>query len=371
MKKHIIVSMVVVLVASFLPALILAQTPTSARESNSNLQCQNLWWFDNDHQSCSQKQFCGAYMYADLQTFDSQDKCEAALITTPTPTITVAPQPIIKGISEKELRQSLDIKEIRGLKVCQELERCPFNVREKPYVEVLIKAAKVSEVAADYLKVSIFSVAYKVDLKEAKLVRQYWANSEIDEFSVGDLINVFGYLDETDNYLIHAKTVRDLSLQKKHSVFKGVIGTITPPDSFILQTEGGDYSILVSSETKIIKSEPAACIQVVGVMCPSNTSTIATFDDLKSGETAIVRGVWDSTAKRIQAESILIGSDGRPFFQNADKIKAQVQKRITNTVNQLENKIEDRETLKSRIQELQNRINDMFMQLKLRTGGGE
>jgi hypothetical protein len=367
MKKHIIVSMVVVLVASSLPALILAQTPTPAPESNSNLQCQNLWWFDNDHQSCSQKQFCGAYMYSGLRTFESQDECGAALAPTP--------QPIVKGISENELHQSLDIKEIRGLKVCQELERCPFNVGEKPYIETLIKAAKVSEVAADYLKISIFSVAYKIDLKEAKLVRQYWANSEIDEFSVGDLINVFGYLDESDNYLIHAKTVRNLSLQKKHSVFKGVIGTITPPDSFVLQTaDAGDYNVLVSSETKIIKSETIACTPTLTVpqseiKCSSSTSTAATFNDLKTGDTVIVRGVWDSTAKRIQAESIIIGADSRPFFQNADKVKEQVQKRITNTVNQLENKIENRETLKSRIQELQNRINDMFMQLKLRSGG--
>ena len=367
MKKHIIVSMAVILVASSLPALISAQTSTPTPESNSNLQCQNLWWFDNDHQSCSQKQFCGAYMYFGLRTFETQDECKAALAPRP--------QLIVKGINENELRQSLDIKEIRGLRICQELERCPFNVGEKPYIEVLIKAAKVTEVAGDYLKISIFGIAYGVDLKEAKLIRQYWANSEIDEFSVGDLINVFGYLDESDNYLIHAKTVRDLSLQKNRGVFKGVIGTITLPDSFVLQTaEAGDYNVLVFDDSKIIKSEIIACTPTLTVpqseiKCSSSTSTAATFNDLKTGDTAIVRGVWDSTAQKIQAESIIIGSDSRPFFQNADKVKEQVQKRIGNMLNQMEKKIESRETLKSRIQELQNRINDMLMQLKLRSGG--
>lgn len=289
---------------------------------------------------------------------------------TPTPTVIPVP-PILKGVSESELRQSLEIKEIRGLKICQELDRCPFNSGDKPYTEVLIKAAKVNEVASEYLRISIFSINYKIDLTGVKLVRQNWANSEIDEFSVGDLINVFGYLDENDNFLIHAKTVRDLSIQKNQRIFKGVVGTITPPDSFILQTTDlGDYTVVVSSDTEIVKSEPMVCIQVVGVTCPSSTSAVATFSDIKTGETVIVRGVWNNTTKKIQADSIIIGSDTRPFFRNASQIKNQIQNKINNIINKLENKIIDsRETIKSRIEELQNRISDMLLQLKLRGGG--
>ena len=55
--------------------------------------CSTLWWFDSATQSCSsQRQFCGSYMYAGLQTFATQAACQAALpgtsvITNPnTPT---------------------------------------------------------------------------------------------------------------------------------------------------------------------------------------------------------------------------------------------------------------------------------------------
>lgn len=41
--------------------------------------CNNLWWFDNEHNYCQQKSFCGAFMYLGLRTFETKEKCEAAL----------------------------------------------------------------------------------------------------------------------------------------------------------------------------------------------------------------------------------------------------------------------------------------------------
>jgi hypothetical protein len=41
--------------------------------------CKTLWWFDTDHRECSQRQFCGAYMYAGLNTFETEGLCEVSL----------------------------------------------------------------------------------------------------------------------------------------------------------------------------------------------------------------------------------------------------------------------------------------------------
>lgn len=41
--------------------------------------CKNLYWIDNNNKSCGQKQFCGAYMYLGLQTFESKTQCEKAV----------------------------------------------------------------------------------------------------------------------------------------------------------------------------------------------------------------------------------------------------------------------------------------------------
>jgi hypothetical protein len=41
-------------------------------------QCKNLYWFDNENKSCGQGQFCGAYMYQGLRTFENKTACENA-----------------------------------------------------------------------------------------------------------------------------------------------------------------------------------------------------------------------------------------------------------------------------------------------------
>lgn len=41
--------------------------------------CKTLYWFDNENKECGQKEFCGAYMYYGLQTFESKTQCEKAL----------------------------------------------------------------------------------------------------------------------------------------------------------------------------------------------------------------------------------------------------------------------------------------------------
>jgi hypothetical protein len=42
-------------------------------------ECTDLFWFDNENKSCGQKEFCGAYMYFGLRTFESKTECENVL----------------------------------------------------------------------------------------------------------------------------------------------------------------------------------------------------------------------------------------------------------------------------------------------------
>jgi|GEM_PF-6117628 len=49
---------------------------------NNNSGCKQLYWFDDTNKNCEQKQFCGMYMYQNLQTFDSKEACLAGINNT-------------------------------------------------------------------------------------------------------------------------------------------------------------------------------------------------------------------------------------------------------------------------------------------------
>ncbi len=48
-------------------------------EMSPGTGCKNLWWFDNEHKYCQQKEFCGLYMYLGLRTFETKEECETGL----------------------------------------------------------------------------------------------------------------------------------------------------------------------------------------------------------------------------------------------------------------------------------------------------
>ncbi len=44
--------------------------------------CHNYFWYDNTNKDCGSKQFCGAFMYLGLNTFESKDECMKSLQNT-------------------------------------------------------------------------------------------------------------------------------------------------------------------------------------------------------------------------------------------------------------------------------------------------
>ncbi|MCX8016117.1 MAG: hypothetical protein N2692_02340 [Patescibacteria group bacterium] len=276
---------------------------------------------------------------------------------TPTTTSTITPTPSIipniKNISEKDLKQSLSINEIKGRIICRLVGGCP-NVENKGEVEVLIKAAQVTAVGSNEISIKIFGIEYKVNLSKAKILKSQWISGDVDDFVVGDIVNVYGFITEEAPLIIYAQTVRNLSLQKHLTIFKGLIQNLGN-FSFSLLTEQNELiNVAVTNDTRIIKTEGVACIQIYPpINCPMSTSTTITFADLKNGDKVIVRGEYDKVANQLTAEQILVGNDGRPFFKKELKIQNQ----------QKDNSL--REEIKNQIKNLQDRIKELKEQMKM------
>jgi len=282
--------------------------------------------------------------------------------TTPSPTIIATINPIpqlilpnIKNIDAKDLRQSLSINEIKGRFICKIVGGCP-NVENKGEMEILIKAAEVTAVTNNYLTIKIFGIDYNVDVSKAKILRYQWTGVELDDFSVGDIVNIYGFLNQDDLHLIHAQTVRNISLQKHITVFGGVIQN-PENNTFLLITEkSGNIKIVVNNDTKIIRVESVACIMIYPpVNCPQSTSTIISFSDLKDGERAIVRGEWDKTNNQSIAEQIIVGNDGRLFFN----------KKLDLDIENIKPQNGLKEEIKNQIKSLQERIKELREQMRM------
>ena len=48
-------------------------------KSLKDSDCKSLYWFDNENKECDSQEFCGAYMYLGLETFESKEECKTEL----------------------------------------------------------------------------------------------------------------------------------------------------------------------------------------------------------------------------------------------------------------------------------------------------
>ncbi|MGB9680650.1 MAG: hypothetical protein ACPLYC_00390 [Minisyncoccia bacterium] len=266
--------------------------------------------------------------------------------TTTTTLLSLPLKPLFRGIKAEDLKQSLTIQEKIGWRIGQ-IQPVSFD-----NTTIHIKAAKLTEISENLIKVEIFGYSYKVDISNANLFRQGWGKSEIDEFSIGDVVNVYGYLDNNDNFLVHAINVRDMSILLTHYVFKGIIKSIDSNNkTFVLNTAShGDLTVGIYSDTKIIKFSTTT----------KPLYTQGTFEDLKIDEPVIVRGIYNINQKKIDADVIIIGSDERPFFKNQQRLKERIknQQQLFNQGQEIKN------TLREQIQNLQKLFEQYREQLR-------
>jgi len=52
---------------------------TNQTANQTQLECHNYYWYDENNKLCGQKEFCGTYMYQGLNVFDTKEECEAAI----------------------------------------------------------------------------------------------------------------------------------------------------------------------------------------------------------------------------------------------------------------------------------------------------
>jgi len=119
----------------------------------------------------------------------------------------------------------------------------------------------------------------KVDVQSAThFRRKFWGDSDINEISVGDTVNVIGRWTSESKTEIKAVLIRDLSIQKRQGVFFGTVKTITDTGFVMTTIQRGEETVTVGS-AKLFDRKGKTI----------NAS------DIQLGQMIRVRGLWDST----------------------------------------------------------------------------
>lgn len=120
-------------------------------------------------------------------------------------------------------------------------------------------------------------------LSTTQLRRRFWGKAELNEFSVGDDVNVIGKWKDNTKTQIEARMIRDVSIQKRYGVFFGDVTSKTD-SSFVMKTVNrGDQTVKVSSSTQYTNRREQSM----------------QYGDIVVGHRVRVKGLWDSKLNQI------------------------------------------------------------------------
>ncbi len=114
---------------------------------------------------------------------------------------------------------------------------------------------------------------------KTKLRRHFWGKSELAEFSIGNMVNIWGtWADETQT-TINAKMIKNLSIMKRHGAFFGTIKSLGDNSFVITSVHRGDQTVTVATTTKYLNRREQAIA----------------FADLQVGHRVRIKGLWDKS----------------------------------------------------------------------------
>lgn len=118
-----------------------------------------------------------------------------------------------------------------------------------------------------------------------KFRRRFWGNSDLNEYAVGHMVNIFGRWQDEAKTTVEACVIRDISIQKRFGVFVGHVLSLTS-GGWVMSTVGekrANQTVTVVPSTKYVnrKEEPI------------------TKSDIKVGDRIRVKGLWDRSANTV------------------------------------------------------------------------
>jgi hypothetical protein len=121
--------------------------------------------------------------------------------------------------------------------------------------------------------------------------RLFWGKSSFDEIQVGDTIQVFGKWTDEAKTIILARSIRDVSIQKRFGVFFGVVQSLTSNGWVMttISTKRDNQTVTINTSTKLTNRKGETISQA----------------DIVVGHRVRVKGMWDRANNTVTEVTIV------------------------------------------------------------------
>lgn len=146
----------------------------------------------------------------------------------------------------------------------------------------VILSGKVTAKTDTTLTVEKDGKSYTVNMQNnTQLRRRFWGKSDMDEFAVGNTVNVYGTWTDENKTAINARMIRNLSIRKRFGIFFGEVKSLLS-NGWVMSSviaKRGDQTVTVSSSTQFENRKEESITQ----------------SDIQVGHRVRVKGLWDSS----------------------------------------------------------------------------
>jgi hypothetical protein len=151
-------------------------------------------------------------------------------------------------------------------------------------LRAVVMQAKIETVSASSLTVSKEGKMYTVNITaDSKIRRRFGGKSDLIEYAVGNMVNIWGTYTDATKTSINAKVIRNTSIQKRNGVFFGTVKRVGTGNFVFTSKNRGDQTVTISATSKLVNRKEIPI----------------TASDIKVGDKVRVRGLWDRSSNKI------------------------------------------------------------------------
>lgn len=147
-----------------------------------------------------------------------------------------------------------------------------------------IEKGEATAISGSTLTITKNGVTYTVNTDDkTNFKRKFGGKGQLSEISVNDTINVLGKWQNEEKTQILATHIRDLSIQKRHATFFGIVKTKTDTALILTTVNRGEQTVTIDTSTKLVNRKMEEI----------------KMSDIEIGNRIRVKGIWDLTSKTV------------------------------------------------------------------------